>query len=197
MAGLLVLGAGCGPAPRRLPDRVNVAIIDATVAPATADGKAWDGVGTVPVAVIEGVASALAEAPVRGRAEVAAKTGAVVAQLAAALASGLAAPDPKGLAELSVGGQPPRRMKLAEQADTFRPTWMGVAFNEVPLVEDIRVRVQLVDDDDVSSDDPIGTAELNYDDLVAALQSEQVTQIRVAEQTRGQLLYVGVSVTAR
>ncbi len=192
----VVMLVGCGPSPRRLPDRVNIAIIDATVAPAMEGGKSWDGVGQVPVEVLQGVAGALAAAPTRGRAEVATKVGAVAVQLTALAASGLAAPDAKGVADLSAGGTS-RRLVLPEVRDTFTPTWVGLSFDQVPLVEDVRLRVQLVDDDDIGSDDPIGTAELNYEDLIAALQGERVTQIRVAEQTRGQLLYVGISVTAR
>ena len=44
--------------------------------------------------------------------------------------------------------------------------------------------------------DPIGVAEINYEDVVAALESEQVYQVKVADQTDNQLLFVGISVTA-
>lgn len=191
-----LVAAGCGPSPQRLPDRVNIALIDATVAPATDHGKSWDGPGTVPIEVLSRMSQILAAAPARGRVEVAAKTGAVVAELASAVAAGVAPPDPRGTVDLLVAGSS-RRLTLSERQDTFRPTWSGVTFDQVPLVEDLRLRVQLFDADSVGSDDPIGTAELVYEDLVAALSAEQVTQIRVAEQTHNQLLYIGISVTAR
>lgn len=196
-AALLALAAaGCGPSPQRLPDRVNIAIVDATIAPAKENGQAWDGIGPVPVGVLQGVSRLLAAAPARGRAELATKTGAVVAELAAAVASGLQAPDPKGYAELLVAGTA-RRLNLPEQQDTFRPTWYAITFDQVPLVQDIRIRVQLFDADTVGNDDPIGLAELTYDDLLSALSGEQVTQIRMVEQTRGHILYVGISVAGQ
>jgi hypothetical protein len=195
-AVLTALSAGCGPAPQRLPDRVNIALIDATVGPAMASGKAWDGPGQISIDVLRGVSQALARAPARGRTEDVVKTGAVLAEVTAAVAAAIAPPDPKGSVELLVAGSS-RRLPLPERQDTFNPTWAGVSFDQVPLVEGLRLRVQLFDADDLGSDDPIGTAELTYEDVVAALSYEQVLQVRVYEQTRGQLLFVGISVAAR
>jgi len=190
------LAAGCGPSPRRLPDRVNIALIDATVGPGTAQGKAWDGPGQVSIEVMQAVSQLLARAPARGKAAEAARTGAVVAEITAAIASSIAPPDPRGQVELLVGGSS-RRLPLPERHDTFRPTWSGVSFDQVPLVEGLRLRVQLFDADDIGSDDPIGTAELTYEDIVEALAHEQVVQIRVDRQTQGQLLFLGLSITER
>jgi hypothetical protein len=195
-AALVTLGAGCGPAPQRLPDRVNIALIDATVGPAMASGKAWDGPGQISIDVLRGVSQVLARAPARGRAEDAARTGAVVAEITAAVAATIAPPDPKGTVDLLVAGSS-RRLALVERQDTYHPAWSGVSFDQVPLVEGLRLRIQLFDADDIGSDDPIGTAELTYDDVVTALSYEQVLQVRVYEQTRGQLHFVGISVTAR
>jgi hypothetical protein len=196
LALLTALLSGCGPAPQRLPDRVNIALIDATIGPGTAQGKAWDGPGTVPIAALQEVSRLLATAPMRGKAEEAAKTGAVIAEITAAIANVLARPDPRGQVELLVGGAS-RRLLLPERRDTLRPTWQGVSFDQVPLVEGMRLRIQLFDADDIGSDDPIGTAELTHEDIVAALTHEQVVQIRVDQQTQGQLLFVGISVAER
>lgn len=186
----------CGPAPQRLPDRVNIALIDATVAPGTAQGKSWDGPGLVSIEVMQGVSKLLARIPARGRVEDATKTGAVVAEIGAAIAASIAPPDPKGQADLLVAGTS-RRLSLPERHDTFHPTWSGITFDQVPLVEGLRLRVQLFDADDIGSDDPIGTAELTYEDIVEALSYEQVVQLRVDNQTNGQLLFLGISVTGR
>lgn len=190
------LAAGCGPSPQRLPDRVNIALIDATVAPGTTQGKVWDGPGMASPETIQAVSRLLASAPARGKAGAAARAGAVVGEITAAIAAAVAPPDPKGHAELLVGGTS-RRLALPERQDTFRPTWSNASFDQVPLVEGLRLRVQLFDADDIGSDDPIGTAELNYDDVVAALSHEQVVQVRVDQQTQGQLLFIGISVTER
>lgn len=171
-------------------------MIDATVAPGTAQGKSWDGPGLVSIEVMQGVSKLLARIPARGRVEDATKTGAVVAEIGAAIAASIAPPDPKGQADLLVAGTS-RRLSLPERHDTFHPTWSGITFDQVPLVEGLRLRVQLFDADDIGSDDPIGTAELTYEDIVEALSYEQVVQLRVDNQTNGQLLFLGISVTGR
>ncbi|MDW8251540.1 MAG: C2 domain-containing protein, partial [Myxococcales bacterium] len=102
----------------------------------------------------------------------------------------------KGSVELLFVDSSSRRLSLPERQDTFHPTWTGIVFDQVPLVEGLRLRIQLFDADDIGSDDPIGTAELTYEDVVAALSYEQVLHVRVYEQTQGQLLFVGISVTA-
>ena len=57
----------------------------------------------------------------------------------------------------------------------------------------MRLRVTVIDED-LWEDDPIGVAEINYDDVVAALEAGEVYQVKVAEQTQNQLLFVGISV---
>lgn len=192
----LTISAGCGPAPQRLPNRVHIALIDATIAPGTAQGKSWDGSSQVSFDVLQNVSKLLATMPTQGRVQDATRAGAVVAEIGAAIASRFVPPDPKGYVDLLVAGTS-RRLVLREQQDTFHPTWAGIAFDQVPLVEGLRMRVQLFDADDFGSDDPIGTAELTYDDIVEALSYEQVVQIRVDSQTQGQLLFLGISVTGR
>ncbi|MCS6901919.1 MAG: hypothetical protein RMJ98_20050, partial [Myxococcales bacterium] len=93
-AVLTVFSMSCGPAPQRLPDRVNIALIDATVGPAMANGKAWDGPGKISIDVLRSVSQALARIPARGRAEDVARTGAVLAELTAAVAAAITPPDP-------------------------------------------------------------------------------------------------------
>ena len=61
--------------------------------------------------------------------------------------------------------------------------------------QDVRFLVNL-SDVDLVYDDPIGTAEINMDDVRAALASKQVYHVNVADQTFNTILFVDISVIA-
>ena len=63
----------------------------------------------------------------------------------------------------------------------------------VPVDSDVRIAVTLWDLDLVN-DDPIGSVEINSSDLKDALAAQQKFEVRVDDQTDGQLLFIGISV---
>lgn len=78
--------------------------------------------------------------------------------------------------------------------DTYTPIWpYGWYYTNVPIDSDVRITVQLWDEDLVD-DDPIGTAQINASDLKAALAAQDKFEVRVDDQTDGQLLFIGISV---
>ena len=79
--------------------------------------------------------------------------------------------------------------------DTYTPIWPSPTpgWSQVPLISDLRFRFNLFDEDLVN-DDPIGVAEVNYADVVAALKDGHIFQVELAAQTNNQLLFVAMSV---
>ncbi|WP_411280192.1 hypothetical protein [Gemmatimonas sp.] len=129
-----------------------------------------------------------------GAANPAAALGAFLAD--ASLAA-LAKPEVKGFAEVYTGGAMPVRVQIPrDNRDSFAwswanpPTWARVQFNA-----GTRLRVHLIDED-LMFDDPIGDAEIGHRVLLAALKSEKIYQVKVDDQTQGQILFLGVSVVA-
>ena len=80
--------------------------------------------------------------------------------------------------------------------DTFTPTFLNGngGWTGVPFTEQTRIRVTL-EDLDLQNDDPIGTAIINYGDLVEAWAENTKFWINVATQTQNQLLFLGVVVS--
>jgi hypothetical protein len=190
---LALAACGCGPARYPLPDRVTVSMVEATVAPFDEKGRDWDGGGPVAAQLVSGLTSAMAGGGKRKEGEK--KAAAVIGFVAQAAARGISAPDPKGWAEVQYPGAPPARVRLSETSNSLRPHFANARWTGVVLHDDTRLRIHLEDDDPIGSNELIGTAELNYDDLVDALESQKIWQVAVADQTHNQLLYVGISVT--
>jgi hypothetical protein len=119
----------------------------------------------------------------------------MLAVLTDPLNDALSKPDPLGRAEL-VGplGASQQRVLVAQQ-NTFTPQWATAGWAHVPLDGSTRIRVQLWDEDPANND-PMGTFEVNADDLLAALRAERVHHVRVDEQTHGQVLFAAISVFA-
>lgn len=174
------------PAPPPEPATVRVAILSALIGPSKADGHTWDGPGHVSPETSRKVVGALA----------AANPYAAAAAVLAGLSMGaLEKPDPYGYAELIVAGRSARLELPMTFRDTFTPQWAGAEFAGVPLRDNARIRVTLIDKD-LEDDDPIGTVELAAEDLRAALHSGHVYPVQVADQSQNQLLFVSVSVSA-
>ncbi|MCU0687983.1 MAG: hypothetical protein MUF34_38020 [Polyangiaceae bacterium] len=175
------------------PERVRITVVDATIAPYRANGEAWDGFGRAPLSLVQTLGRVLAPP---GRPPEGPALGAAVATLLAEAAlSGLEAPDPGGWAELYAGGFP-RRLALPTRNNTLRPLWDRVEWVGVPFRRDLRMRLSLEDVDDFSANEAVGIVELGYDDLARAYESGQIYQVRLAERSSNQWLFVGVSVAA-
>ncbi len=172
---------------------VSVQIVDEIVAPGKADGTAWDGTATIPDSVLNALGTALAGGdPVGG-------TLAVLAgpDLNNAI-SNLDKPDPYGYAQATTFGVTGDAYWLADRADAiqddYTPIWpYGWHYTNVPIDSDVRILVELWDED-LIDDDAIGAAEINSTDLMNALAAQEKFYVRVDGQTDGQLLFIGISV---
>lgn len=171
---------------------VTVQIIDAIIAPGKADGTTWDGFGTIPSDVLSDVDQALAAInPVEG----------ILAVLAGPALNGaiisVDKPDPYGVAQATTFGVVGDTYWILDRThalqDTYTPIWPTFGYTNVPIDSDVRIAVELWDQD-LSNDDPIGVAQINSADLKAALASQEKYEVRVDDQTDGQLLFLGISV---
>jgi hypothetical protein len=116
--------------------------------------------------------------------------------LAGPAMQGIERPEPFGTAELVVRGQAgePIHLSYPKQRDTLTPIWEGPpTWHGILLDGASRIRVKLLDKD-LSNDDPIGVFELNTSDFEAALVAGHVHNVIVAEQTRNQVLFAGITV---
>jgi hypothetical protein len=172
---------------------VSVQIIDAIIAPGKADGTAWDGTVPIPDSVLNALGTALAGGdPVGGSLAVLAGP-----DLNNAISS-FDKPDAYGLAQATVFGVTGDAYSLAQPTeaveDNYTPIWPDVwRYVNVPIDSDVRILVSLWDSDLVN-DDPIGAAEINSADLMNALAAQRKYEVRVEDQTDGQLLFIGISV---
>ena len=183
--------ADAGGAPDAGPTTVTVRFIGALVGPAKANGDPWDFDGS---SISEEGKAALAQALLGAN-----PYASVLALMSGPLLSPVAKPDPFGTVtvETATGSQTfPIATEAQAPADSFAltaaspPGWRGVT-----LGRDIRFLVNLWDSDLVNND-PIGTAEINMDDVKAALAAERVYHVKVSDQTFGTILFVDISVIA-
>jgi hypothetical protein len=168
---------------------VTVQIKDAIIAPGMSDGSDWDGIGNVDPSVLRGVASALLESD---------PAAAVAVALTNPALDNVDKPDPYGSAQPTVYGvtYAPDALATRDQAlpDTFQPIWPSTwLYKNIPIDTDVRIAVDLWDKDLVE-DDTIGSAEIDSTDLKAALAAQKKYEVRVDDQTSGQLLFIGISV---
>jgi len=182
-------GAGSSGSSQSVPPFLTIEIVSALVGPSKIDGTQWDGTGEVPSDLVLGLAAALG-------AGVFAPVFSFMVTEAAQVAG---KPDPFGYTEINAVGEWDFRQDLAtidtNTEDTFAPNWpMPVGWSNVPYSENIRIRLVLKDEDLVNDDD-MGVAEINAADVAAAWAAKKIYQVRVAEQTANQILYVGISVT--
>jgi len=168
---------------------VTVKIIDAVIAPGKKDGTDWDDLGTVDPAVAQAVSEALVgPTPLAD----------VLAALANPALAAVDKPDPYGSAQLTVYGMTTEQVPLETRdgaiPNTFMPTWPRAwHYQNLPIDTDVRIGIDLWDKDLVD-DDSIGHAELNSNDLKAALAAQKTLEVQVSDQTSDQLLFIGISV---
>ncbi len=190
---LAFLGAGCGAAspsaaPAKLPAFVSVQLRQALVAPTKTAGARWDGPPLPDLGVIGLVADALGKTNAYS---------AVANLLASPVVAAFERPDPVGLARVMIGGSLILEQPLETAGgDTLTPLFSATPPLRVPFVPSAHVEVTLWDHDDITQDDPIGAANLSYDDLLAALRAGNQHPVRVADQTNQQLLFLDILVYA-
>lgn len=157
--------------------------------PAKADGRPWDGTGTVPEGLPKAIGKALSLSN---------PYSAVADVLADPMMHGIEKPEPSGKAWLLVRGQEgtPVPLVFPNQRDTCTPLWDGPPqWHGVSLDGSARLRVQLLDRD-AMFDDPVGVFELTNTDFIAALNYGRIFHIKVSDQTQNQVLFAGISVFA-
>jgi hypothetical protein len=168
-------------------------MLGALIGPSKSNGAEWDGPGSIPTAVVDGLAT------VAGQPEV----GPLLDFMQQSAIKSLSAPDPYGIAELDPDGSgfdPTLTITLAtpdnNMKDAFQTSWpLPVpGWRSVPFGPGLKVRVTLKDDDLVNPDD-IGTATINYEALVKAWTAQDSHWVRVDDQTNRQLLSVQVQVS--
>jgi len=173
-----------------VPDYVTLQITDALICPWGSDGKEWDGDRAVSQDDMNELAEALAGSY---------PYTAAMAVIAGLANEGFASPDPYGFAEIwNNGSWHPIALATSSTnpEDTFHPVWLrSPGWSHVRVDPNMRVRVTLYDED-LIHDDPIGVAEINYDDILSALDARQIVNVRVHDQGQQQILFIGLSVIA-
>lgn len=155
------------------------------IAPTKTGGAPWDGLGPPSPGAATAVATALGASNAYA---------AAVEALATPIMQGLEKPEPFGSVVVrgTTTAQPALELTTAER-DTLTPLWSNAVAHRVPFAPTTVLEVRLLDRD-ISENDAIGDCNIRYEDLAAALQARDVHQVRVAEQTAQQLLFLGISV---
>jgi hypothetical protein len=165
---------------------VHLTFTGVLVGPAKSNGCQWDGLTCNPSGtreVISGVEAALgASNPYL----------AVAAVLAGPAASALEKPDPQGLAELYADGRFLPPVLLEKRQDTYTPQWNARWMN-VKLEPATRLSIKLQDADLQCSDD-MGTFDIGFNHIQAALRSQGTYQIQVYRETYKQVVFAEISV---
>jgi hypothetical protein len=176
------------------PAFAHIEIVGTVVQPWMADRTTWDGTSYVEEADIQGLAEALGTPS---------PYAAVLDYVAKLANSAYAPPDPAAWAEIWRDGDWNDQIGLCtfdnNDEDTFATNWKGdpvtgyeLGWSGVPVTEEMRIRVHVIDED-ISEHDSIGTVDIGYNDVIAALKENQVVPIRVDDQDLGQVLFVGIS----
>jgi hypothetical protein len=169
---------------------VTVRLEDAMISPVKADGKPWDVATPLvePAARSEIVAAMNKEKDPRRAYDAAA---AAIAKLGDAWGR----PDVAGRAIVDQNDGKQDTRTFESGLDTFTPH-IGVEWTHVPLSHWTTMHMYFVEKDPGGTQD-IGNVVLSAHDLAKALERRGETHhVRVDDQTNGQVLYVGIVVTA-
>jgi len=176
---------------QELPAAVNIRIDSALIRPWDPQQELWDDSQKISAQDIEALAAAFDATNPYAK---------VLGLLAEVPLSHWAPPDPYGHVSVLTDGSwsEPTTLSTPDDNDdnTLAPVF-DVTLDSIPLDDDLRVRVTLIDEDDFLSgdDDPIGNIELSSDDIIAALDSGGVVAIATEDQGLGTILFVSISVT--
>jgi hypothetical protein len=184
-----------------LPSIVAIDMLGALIGPSKSNGAEWDGTGSIPTEIVVGLAAAAGQPEVGPLLNFMQQSA--IKSLSAPDAYGIAELDPYGIAELDPYGNgfdTTLTITLAtpdnNTGNTFQPSWpLPVpGWRSVPFGPGLKVRVTLKDED-IANPDDIGTATINYEDLVEAWTAQDSHWVRVDDQTNRQLLAVQVQVS--
>jgi len=185
--------AGQGGTPPTLPTIVSIEVTGILIGPGKVDGTQWDLSEPVPEEVLEALAAALGYPGM----------GQVLDVVQGAAYQALSKPDAFGVANLNPDGRGFDALFDVALAgindnteDSFTPNWPMPfpGWQDLPFEPGLAIRVN-VRDEDIALHDDIGTATLNYDDLLEAWLAQDSHWIRVEDQTNEQLIAVQVQVS--
>ena len=169
------------------PAFVRLTLLGVTFGLGKVGGTQWDGNGQFSREDADLIVNALAAANAYA---------AVATVLLRPSIQAMEKPEPSGTARLVTTAGHGLETKLMADRDTFTPNWQGPpSWSHVATNGSVRLEVRLTDRD-IQFDDPAGTFQISAADILAALQSGHVYQVRVAEQTNRQVLFAGISAMA-
>lgn len=150
--------------------------------------KPWDGPGALPVENMRALEKTLISSG-----NVYAVAAAAALEMGNIANSGFDSPDTFG--ELQVFSRAGvQRLTIPYTPDSYTPYWNALTVANVPLGDStVRLQVSLTDRDAINND-PIAHAQLNSDDIAAALADGRIYPVPVHTQTGQQLLFVYISV---
>jgi len=181
-----------------LPETVTVFVRSALIAPSKAGGAGWDPGCSVETGSLTQLAGILSQG------DPYAAAASFIAELALPVTC---KPDPFGFAGPVINGVPAAdsvwlASQEANQQDLFDPVWPGapatsnqLGWGGLPLGEDLRIEINL-EDEDIDANDPIGVVQVSRDDVIAALDAGDIYQVLTSDQGTGGILFVGISVFA-
>ena len=187
LAGYVLMDEMCEPS------TVAVYIVGVTAGPSRADGTEWDGAGLLAQQIAGDLSAIIAS----GDSE------AILSYMSGLNAENLQKPDLFGFGHIAPEGAYVADFVVALAGPTtnlensFSPVFpVGTGWFDVPMSENLRIAVEIWDED-LPLSEPVGLAELNIHDLLDALHAGHVHQVEVADQTSNQLLLVGISVLSQ
>jgi hypothetical protein len=168
---------------------VTFRIEDAMISPAKADGTPWDVATPIDEPNARGLLVNAMDHASNAKGAYDAATAAI-----ARFGDAWGRPDVSGRASVDNGDKKGEMRALDGGRDSFTPRF-GAEWSHVPLTHWTTVHMYLVDGDPGGNED-IGAVVLSPLDLAEALKHRgRVHHVRVDDQTNGQVLFVGISVT--
>lgn len=176
---------------------IDLTILGAVIAPNKIDRTTWDATSSFKVdsattgLLIDTIGMSTTGIPVSK----------VLNTIGNNAAKGSAAPDVIGYVELEgtslkkISNIAWTKVALATKANKTKNSYtpmFNAGYRNWPLFKENRFRITLKDAD-LFDDDPIGTVELTYDDIIKAIEKGKSTWVDVTEQGGNQLLLIQIS----
>lgn len=177
------------------PIKVNIEILSALIGPTKVNGTSWDTEAKIDRASV----ALISEMVLPGSGFTASNVASAVSKVAI---SGSAAPDVVGYIYqkgtttkqlVKYAGNPIALSTFRNKSqDNYTPRFYA-GYSGWPIFHDTRFQIQLWDAD-ILNHDHIAVVELNYSNILEAIEKGEPTWINVAEQSMNQLLYILISV---
>lgn len=183
-------GFGCHPEKNeciQLPTAVRIRIENLFIAPGKINGEPWDNElwsDGPPKELLKKLADILLKKN---------PYTALVGLLADPFFKSTDPPDAVGTVEI-ISGASAQKINIPQINNQYNPSYTDLGWDNVPFNKDLRIRVVVEDSDNFNSNDGIGSAIINYDHMLESYLRGIVNQVKVGEQTKNQLLLIGISI---